>query len=485
MSVTTAASGRFNMTIDGKSHEGSDQPFTVYNPYDGSVVAEAPTCSKEDLDLAVEGARKALPAWSAKTFEERKEVLQKMSAILDKNKESLSKLLVLEQGKGLPQAEFEIMASQIWFQSAFKMENPNKTLNDSEQAKVQKTYRPLGVVGCIVPWNFPLVLFHFKVPLALLAGCTIVLKPSENTPLSTLELARLYNEVLPPGVLNVVTSEQRDLGEWMVAHPGIDKISFTGSTSTGKKILENSAKHLKRVTLELGGNDAAIVLEDADPKSTAASLFQSAFINSGQVCVAVKRVFVPESIFDEVVNGIAEHARNAPFGNGLEEGMFFGPINNGMQYERVRELLVDALDNGAEMVVGEVPPPRDDTKGYMFKPVVLRNVKEGMRIVDEEQFGPVLPVLSYTDIEDAIHRANDTEYGLGASVWTSNEDEGEKVASRLNAGTVWINTHAEMDGTVGFGGAKCSGIGCEGGSEGLLSFMQLHVLHTKRASPQQ
>ncbi|GBG34371.1 Aldehyde dehydrogenase [Hondaea fermentalgiana] len=482
MSATTAASGRFAMMIDGAPVEGGEAPFDVINPFDGSVVAKAPTCSKADLDKAVSAARTAFKSWSALSFEDRKGYLKKMAEVTEKNKDALAELLVLEQGKGRIQADYEIMAAQGWFQNAIDAEHPNKLFEDTKEQKVQKLYRPLGVVGCITAWNFPIALMAFKISFGLLSGCTIILKPSENTPLCTLELARLYNEVLPPGVLSVVTSEKKELGEWLVKHPGIDKISFTGSTATGKRIMQTAAESLKRVTLELGGNDPAIVLPDADPAKVAPGIFQAAFFNSGQVCIAAKRIFVPESIFDATVEAFANEAKNAPFGNGLDKGVVFGPLNNGMQYDRVRELLMDALDNGAEMVVGEVPPPREDAKGYMIKPVVLKNVKEGMRIVDEEQFGPVMPVMSYKTVDEAIERANNTEYGLGASVWTSDLDKGDEVAAQINAGTVWVNTHGEIDGTVAFGGAKCSGVGHEGGTEGLLAFLQLHVVKTKRVA---
>mmetsp|Transcript_19173 Transcript_19173/g.37622 ORF Transcript_19173/g.37622 Transcript_19173/m.37622 type:complete len:481 (+) Transcript_19173:211-1653(+) len=477
----SAGAGQFAMYIDGKPAQGSQEPFNVINPYDGSVVAKAPTCGKEDLDRAVSSARKAFKSWSTLGFDERKKYLAKMGDVLAKNKDYLVELLVQEQGKGRIQAEGEVLASQGWIQNALDTKNPNNLQGDGD-LKVQKTYRPLGVVGCITAWNFPIALVHFKVSFGLLAGCTLILKPSENTPLCTLELARLYNEVLPPGVLSVVTSEKKELGEWLVNHPGIDKISFTGSTATGKRILENAARSLKRVTLELGGNDPAIVLKDADPKQVAAGIFQAAFYNSGQVCIAIKRCFVHESIYDAVLQALVEQAKNAPFGNGLDKNIIYGPINNAMQYDRVRELLIDALDNGAKMHCGEVPPKREDTKGYMIKPAVLSNVKEGVRIVDEEQFGPVLPVMPYKTVEEAIERANNTEYGLGASVWTSNAEAGEEVASQLNAGTVWVNTHGEIDGTVAFGGAKCSGMGHEGGPEGLTAFMQLHVIKTRRAA---
>jgi len=468
------------MIIGGRQVAGS-KAFDVINPFDESVVGQAPSCSREELDEAVKEARKAFPAWSSKTFEERKEYLGKMSQVLADNADSLIELLVKEQGKGLPQAKGELLGSQGWLKAAMRLDNPNKLHAEDEKKKIHKVYRPLGVVGCITAWNFPLSLIHFKISSALLSGCTVIVKPSEHTPLASLEAIRLFNEVLPPGVLSIVTSEKGELGAWMVEHPGIDKISFTGSTPTGKKIMETAAKTLKRVTLELGGNDPAIVLKDVDPKKAAKGLFGAAFGNSGQICIAAKRVYVDEAIYEDTLQALAEIAKNAPFGNGLEKDVVFGPLNNAMQYDKVRELLIDALDNGAEMVCGEVPPARGgSSKGFMIKPVVLRNVKEGMRIVDEEQFGPVLPVMSYKTIEEAVDRANDSEYGLGASVWTKDLDRGEEIANQLHAGTVWVNTHSEIDGSIAFGGAKCSGVGFEGGDEGLLAFMQLHVIRTKR-----
>ena len=300
--------------------------------------------------------------------------------------------------------------------------------------------RPLGVVAAITPWNFPLTLAFWKIAPALLAGNTLVLKPSPFTPLTTLKVGELLRDVFPPGVVNIVSGGD-DLGAFMTTHPVPRKISFTGSVETGKKVALSAAPDLKRVTLELGGNDPAIVLDDADPATVATAIFAGAFNNNGQVCSAIKRVYVPEALYDGVVEGLAAHARAIKVGEGTEDGVKLGPINNEPQFERVKELVADALSHGATAVTGGKAM---DRAGYFFEPTILTGLSDGTRIVDEEQFGPALPVVPYRDLGDAIDRANATHFGLSGSVWGADADRAAEVAAQLECGTAWVNTHLAL-----------------------------------------
>jgi acyl-CoA reductase-like NAD-dependent aldehyde dehydrogenase len=334
---------------------------------------------------------------------------------------------------------------------------------------------PLGVVAAIIPWNFPLLTIGFKIPPALLAGNTVIVKPSPTTPLSTLKLAELVASVVPRGVLNVITAAN-DLGEALTAHPDIRKVSFTGSTVTGRKVMANAASTLKRLTLELGGNDAAIVLDDVDPKKIAPALFRSAFMNSGQVCLAIKRLYVHETVYDELCAELVAEAANWPVDDGLKQGVKIGPVQNRAQFEKMKELLEEAREAGRIICGGEVL----DRPGYFIEPTIVADVAEGTKLVDEEQFGPILPLIKFSDAYDAIARANGTSFGLGASVWSSNPQRAQDIASRLEAGTVWINKHAELVPTIPFGGAKQSGIGIEFAEEGLHEFTRLKVINASR-----
>jgi acyl-CoA reductase-like NAD-dependent aldehyde dehydrogenase len=333
-------------------------------------------------------------------------------------------------------------------------------------------HRPLGVVGAIVPWNFPLLLMAFKLPPALLTGNTVVLKPAATTPLATLLFGEIVQTIFPAGVVNVIADEN-DLGAAMSCHPGIDKISFTGSTGTGRRVMANAAPTLKRLTLELGGNDPAIVLDDADPKQVAPKLFDAAFANSGQVCVAIKRLYVHDAIYDEICDELAALAKRAIIGNGLAQGTQFGPLQNKAQFDLVCELIEDARVHGAVIAGGEVA----EGPGYFIHPTIVRDISDGTRLVDEEQFGPVLPVIRYSDTQAMIARANSSPFGLGASVWSSDPDRAYAVANEINAGTVWVNKHMDLAPTIPFGGVKQSGLGLELGDDGLKEFTQLRVIN--------
>jgi acyl-CoA reductase-like NAD-dependent aldehyde dehydrogenase len=313
---------------------------------------------------------------------------------------------------------------------------------------------------------------------ALAAGNTIVVKPSPFTPVATLVAGQVLAEHLPPGVVNVVSGPD-PLGEWLTTHPLVRHVHFTGSVATGKKVAAAAAPDLKRVTLELGGNDPAILLDDIDVDAIAERLFWAAFTNTGQVCIAIKRLYVPESRYDDVLEALATRAKDVRVGDGRDPETQLGPINNRPQLDRVSQLVADALDHGAVAAAGGA---RVDGPGYFFQPTILAEAADGQRIVDEEQFGPALPVLRYRDLDDAVSRANATHYGLGASVWTSDPVRGEQVAARLESGAAWVNTHMGVRPQFPLGGVKWSGLGVAWGRDGFRSFTDPQLVHRARAA---
>jgi acyl-CoA reductase-like NAD-dependent aldehyde dehydrogenase len=464
----------FNLLIDGKMVPG-DLQMSVINPATEEVLAECPRASEAQLNAAVAAAKAAFPAWAATPIEERRKIIVQMADVIEANITELARLLTTEQGKPLADATAEVMGMAGFFRYLGSLDLPMKVIEDSDGRRVEAFRRPLGVIGAIIPWNYPLMIIGFKVPPALLAGNTVVLKPAPTTPLSTLRFAELVAGLLPKGVLNVVT-DANDLGDAMTRHPDIRKISFTGSTATGQKVMASAAATLKRITLELGGNDASIVLDDVDPKKVAPGIFSGAFQNSGQVCLAIKRLYVHESVYDEICGELVRIANETVVDDGLKQGTKLGPLQNKMQYEKVKGFLADARANGNIVAGGEVI----DRPGYFVKPTIVRDIKEGSRLVDEEQFGPVLPVIKYSDSDDVIRRANATTYGLGGSVWSSDVQRAHDVASRMEAGTVWINQHLDMAPHIPFGGAKQSGMGVEFAEEGLAEFTQLQIINAAR-----
>ncbi len=378
----------FVMTIAGEAAP-TEATFGVVNPATGEVFAKAPECTRAQLDAAFDAAAKAARDWKADEGARRAALLKAADVLLAQAATELAPILTAEQGKPLGDAAIEGFASAIWCQYFANLEMVPQVIQDDDSAYVELARRPLGVVAAITPWNFPLTLAFWKIAPALLAGNTLVLKPSPFTPLTTLKVGELLRDVFPPGVVNIVSGGD-ELGAWMTSHPVPRKVSFTGSVETGKKVALSAAPDLKRVTLELGGNDPAIVLEDADPAAVASAIFAGAFTNNGQVCSAIKRVYVPEALYDDVVEGLAAHARSIKVGEGTEEGVKLGPINNAPQYERVKELVADALSSGATAVTGGKAM---DRAGYFFEPTILTGLSDGTRIVDEEQFGPALPVI--------------------------------------------------------------------------------------------
>ena len=464
----------YKLLIGGNLVDG-DSTMDVINPATEAVFTQAPRASEAQLNDAVAAAKAAFPAWAATPIDERRKVITAIADAVEANYEDFARLLTQEQGKPLQDATGEVLGTVAFMRYFAGLDMPVKVLDDSEGRRVEAHRKPLGVIGAIVPWNFPMILMAFKLPPALLAGNTVVLKPAPTTPLTTLKLAGLMKDIVPAGVVNVIT-DSNDLGAPLTAHPDIRKVSFTGSTSTGAKVMAGAANLLKRITLELGGNDAGIVLDDVNPKETAPQLFQSAFQNSGQVCIAMKRLYVHESIYDEMCAELAKLAEDAIIGDGLEQGTQLGPLQNKMQYDKVKDLIEDARKDGQIIAGGTTP----DQKGYFIRPTIVRDISDGTRLVDEEQFGPVLPVIKYSDPEDAVARANASPYGLGGSVWSKDTDRAYALADKMDAGTIWVNKHAELDPMIPFGGSKMSGVGTELGADGLEEFTQLKIINMAR-----
>ena len=465
----------FKLLIDGRLEDG-DAVMDVLNPATEETVAQCPRASKAQLDRAVAAAKAAFPAWSATAIDERRKVLVAMADAIQANLAELARLLTQEQGKPLADATGEVFGASAFFRYFASLDLPTKVIEDSDARRIELRRKPLGVVGAIVPWNFPMILMAFKVPAALLAGNTVVLKPAATTPLSTLRFAELVKDLVPPGVLNVI-ADANDLGGELTKHPDVRKISFTGSTETGKKVMASASEALKRISLELGGNDAGIVLGDVDPLAVAPQIYSAAFQNAGQVCIAMKRVYAHEAIYDRLCDELARLAKEAVVGDGLEQGTQMGPLQNKAQFEKVLGFIEDGRRDGKIIAGGG----RLGEKGYFISPTIVRDIEDGSRLVDEEQFGPVLPVIKVRDGDDALARANASLYGLGGSVWSKDLDQAIDLAGRMEAGTVWVNKHADLAPNVPFGGAKMSGLGTELGEEGLLEFTQQQVINVARA----
>lgn len=459
----------FNLLIDGKLEKG-DAVISVINPATEEIFAQAPRASQAQLDKAVAAAKAAFPAWSALSFAERGKTLTAIADILDANSDALARLLTQEQGKPLKSAAQEIRGTSAAFRWFATITLDDETRIDAQGRKFDVRRKALGPVGVILPWNYPLLLIGSRAAPALIAGNTVVLKPAPTTPVATLHFAALIKDTLPPGVFNVIT-DANDLGDALTGHKDIRKISFTGSTATGRKVMRSAADTLARTTLELGGNDAGIVLDDVDPKAVAPKIFDGAFSNSGQVCIAMKRLYVHESLYDQMCSELALLADSAIVGDGLEQGTQFGPLQNKTQFEKVKSIIDDARRHGTVLGSGATPD-----KGYFVRPTIVRDIAEGTRLVDEEQFGPVLPVIKYSDSEDALARANASPYGLGGSVWSSDIERAKSFAHRMETGTVWINRHGGLSPAIPFAGAKQSGVGVEMGLEGVLEFTQIQVI---------
>ncbi|WP_103727652.1 aldehyde dehydrogenase family protein [Novosphingobium sp. HII-3] len=461
----TRFDGDFTLTIDGRSVT-TPTAIDVINPATGQVIAQAPDCTSVLLDEAVAAARRAFPAWRATPLEQRRAAVAKFAEVLAAHAQDFARLFTLEQGRPVAKAAQEIMGAAFWCQTVSQQEIPVVVNEDSAERRSETRHVPIGVVGGIVPWNFPMLLGVWKIAPALLTGNTIVIKPSPFTPLTMLKLAELMREHLPAGVFNVVSGGDQ-LGPWLTAHPDVDKVSFTGSSATGRRVMESAAANLKRLTLELGGNDAAIVMPDVNVEEVAEKLFWAAFGNSGQICIATKRMYVHKDVYDAVAHALVEYARKVKVGDGLDQGTDMGPVQNKVQFDRVKNLIEDARASGLNFLVGGDVPQAD---GYFVPVTIVDNPPENSRVVQEEAFGPVLPLLKFDEVDEVVARANASEYGLAGSIWSADVDKAVEIASRLETGTVWINETQYIMPWTPFGGHKQSGVGIENGSEGLLEY---------------
>lgn len=461
----------FTMLINGRAEPGATT-FDVINPATGEAFAQCPKADKALLDEAVAAAKAAFPAWSARSFEERAALMAELADALVARSSEFGSLLTQEQGKPIPDAIGEVMGSASHLRSFGAMRPETRILREDGASKVIEHRTPLGVIAAITPWNFPLILLMNKLAPALITGNTIVAKPAPTTPLTTLLFGELCREILPAGVVNIIC-DQNELGAALTSHPDIAKVAFTGSTATGKKVMASAGEGIKRVTLELGGNDAAIVMDDVDPVQIAGKVFQGAMANAGQICVAVKRAYVPEAMYDPFCDELARLAGEAIVDDGAKQGAQIGPIQNRMQYEKVKEFLADAREKG-NIIAGGEPL---DRPGYFIPPTIVRDLPDDAKLVREEQFGPVLPVLKYSDIDDVIARANDSELGLGGTVWGKDLARATEVAMRIDTGTVWVNQHLAISAAIPFRGAKQSGLGGEMGQDGLHEYTQAHIVN--------
>lgn len=461
------------MTIGGHAVQGA-ATFAVKNPSTGETVGTAPNATHADLDAAITAAQAAFPSWSQQSDDELQRacllVVEKMAA----HAEELATLITQEQGKPLNGlgSRWEMGGAGAWASHTSGLSLPMQVLQDNAQGRVELHRKPLGVVGSITPWNFPVMIAIWHLMPALRTGNTVVIKPSPHTPLATLRLVELLNEVLPAGVLNCVTGDDQtgSIGAAMASHAGIRKIVFTGSCATGQKVMQSAALTMKRLTLEMGGNDAGIVLPDCDPKAIAEGLFWGSFINNGQTCAAMKRLYVHDSIHDDVCEHLVAFAKTVPMGDGMSEHNLLGPVQNRMQFDKVARLVADGCKKGEVLLGGE---PGD---GLFFPATLIAGLKNGDALVDEEQFGPALPIIRYQDVNKAIRAANNSQNGLGGSVWSRDIDHAKQVARQLECGSVWINKHGAIQPNAPFGGTKSSGIGVEFGEDGMREYTDAQVI---------
>nr|NLD41385.1 aldehyde dehydrogenase family protein [Actinomycetales bacterium] len=447
----------------------------VFDPATEELVGLAPQATAEDLEAAVDLAEAVQKSWAALSHEERSDFLSRAADAIEEAAEPLAVLLSREQGKPLngPNARFEVGACVGWLRAHAAFEIDPEVVMEDENFRSEMHWDPIGIVGAISPWNWPMMISIWQWAAALRMGNTVVAKPASSTTLSVLALAAVMNQVLPEGVLNVVPASAR-VGAAISGHPKIGKVMFTGSTEVGRIVARDAADTITRLTLELGGNDAGIVLPGTDPAAIAEDVFWGAFINTGQTCAALKRLYVHEDMYEEMVDALVAVAEQMPMGNGLDEQNVLGPLQNRAQYEVVKRLVDAARDSGARIALGGNPD--EDRPGFFYPTTIVADVDNENPLVAEEQFGPALPIIKYSDLDQAIEWANGLDVGLGSSVWGNDVDEAVEVAKKIEAGTTWINGHGAVDPRVPFGGSKASGYGLEFGTSGLKAVAQPHVI---------
>lgn len=467
-------SGAFSLLIGGHKRPGV-RDIDVVNPASGTPFAHCPVADVALLDEAVAAAGAAFPAWSALPIESRRSALRAAAEGIEAQRDALAALLTAEQGKPLAMARLEIQRACASLRHFADMALPVHVFRDTDEERIYERRVALGTVAAIVPWNFPVLLLMNKLAPALLSGNCVIAKPAPSTPLTTLRLGEIVARYLPPGVFSVLCDDN-DLGAALTAHKDIAKVSFTGSTETGRKVFGSAAAGLKRLTLELGGNDAALMLDDADLDAAVPQIFRCAMANSGQVCMAIKRLYVPEALYEAVCGRLAALARQLVVGDGAAPGTEMGPVQNAMQYEKLKALIEETRRQGT-LLPGRVP---ESGRGYFVAPTIARDLPDEARLVQDEQFGPILPVLPYRRLDEVVVRINQSPFGLGASVWGADLGRAVELAEQMSSGTVWVNRHMSVDPSIPFRGARQSGLGAELGEAGLHEFTQAQVVNIGR-----
>ncbi|CAI7614911.1 unnamed protein product [Penicillium discolor] len=455
------------------SERRSGDSGTVTNPRTNEVLCEVTVGCVADLNDAIGAARVSFESWKLLSVEERQKYLLKLADELEYRRDELQPPLAGETGKSNFLANMEIDDTLAFIRFNASQTLPDKVDYETETLKIVSTHHPIGVVGAICPWNFPLVLAAGKISAALVVGNSVIVKPSPFTPCATLKFAELATSVLPRGLLQALNGDS-DMGRLISIHPGIDKISFTGSIATGKKVAESAAKSLKRVTLELGGNDASVVCPDVDVKTVATRVAAGSFFHSGQMCVATKRVYVHESIFQEFRDTFVEAVKNIRIDPSDDQSPLFSPVQNELQYKVVKDLIADCKENNYTLLCGGNAD--DEQPGLFIAPIVVDRPPDDSHIVQMEQFGPIIPLMIWSTEDEVIPRVNGTCTGLGACVWANDVGNAERIARKIEAGTVWINS-AEAPNPYGYcSGWKQSGIGGEWGNQGLLSYSHTQII---------
>ncbi|KAF7560280.1 hypothetical protein G7046_g3861 [Stylonectria norvegica] len=451
----------FHNVIDGKLLSTNTTRHGI-NPATGNPNAEVPIADQKDVDIAVEAGQRAFKSWSKTTYQERQKALLAFADAIEKETTSFAELLVKEQGKPMKFALIEVEFTLTCIRQIAALELPTEEVVEGNRRALVR-YTPLGLTVAIAPWNYPLLLSATKMAPCVVTGNTVIIKPSPFTPYCGLKVAELAQRFFPPGVVQALSGDD-NLGPWLTAHPGPAKISFTGSTATGKKVMASASQTLKRLTLELGGNDAAIICEDVNIEEVAPKIAEVCFLNAGQLCLAIKRIYVHEKIYEPFRDALVKYTKSLKYGEGNTEGVYLGPVQNAMQYERVKTFFDDIKKDKLNVAVGgEIP----DGPGYFVPPTIIDRPDRASRIVAEEPFGPIVPLLTFSSDEEAIQLTNDTKFGLGASVWSSNIQRANSMAEQIESGCVWVNMHYGLNPSLPYGGHKESGIGLEWGIGGL------------------
>lgn len=454
---------------------GHAEKIAVINPANEQVLEQVASASLKQVELAIDTALHAFKFWKNIADEQINTAFQKIVKDIRAEKNEIARIITLEQGKTFAMAQFEVEAGASWIEYLITLQIPVECITDPSGKTIKVYNRPLGVVASITPWNWPFMIAVWHLFPALKAKNCVVNKPSEYTPLSTIKLVEIINRHIPKGVCNLILGNGT-VGQALSEHPDIAKITFTGSTRTGQSILEHSAQTLKSVVLELGGNDVGIVLPDADLENTAEGIFGSAFLNAGQTCAALKRLYVHEDVYEELVEKLIQIINTQIIGDGIAPEVTFGPLQNKTQYDKVNAIITDAVQHGGEILTTTTMLPEN---GYFIAPTLIANLNEGVALVKDEQFGPVLPILKFSDIDDVLERSNNSSFGLGGSVWSKNLEIAQQIASRMDTGTVWINSHSDLSPAAPFGGWKHSGLGYSFGLDGLLLFTHKQSVHIR------